>query len=165
MVSLNTIQRILSIWLQHLTKITPLNQTHYSIRSDQLNRVSLIIFYPLQQLLQQAMLLNMVSPSLLMCLTHSIKDLLLNQFGTFTAINKLEVGDGYAAVPYSNVTNLLIGVYKLPELTLSESADNTAKVLTMTGGELVSYWNAPTTFAMVLQKDPVYGEVNHYFKI
>lgn len=88
---------------------------------------------------------------------------LLNQFGTFTAINKLEVGDGYAAVPYSNVTNLLIGVYKLPELTLSESADNTAKVLTMTGGELVSYWNAPTTFAMVLQKDPVYGEVNYYF--
>ena len=75
------------------------------------------------------------------------------------AINKLEVGLGYAAVPYTNVSHLLIAVYKLPELTLSETADNTAKVLTMTGGELVSYWSPSTTFALVIQKDPIYGEV------
>ena len=75
---------------------------------------------------------------------------LLNQFGTFMTLNKLEVNLGYVAVPYSNVTHLLLAVYKLPELTLGETADNAAKVLTMTGGELVKYWSAPTTFALVL---------------
>ncbi|CAD8043970.1 unnamed protein product [Paramecium primaurelia] len=81
----------------------------------------------------------------------TIVPFLLNQYGTMQTLNKLVIGLKHAAVPYYNSSHLMISMYQLPELT-GLGADTKAKMLTITGAEIVKHIASNTQFALVIQK-------------
>ncbi|CAD8135596.1 unnamed protein product [Paramecium octaurelia] len=89
---------------------------------------------------------------------------LLNHYGTMQTLNKFVIGQNHAAVPYYNSSHLMISVYQLPQLT-ALSADATAKMITISGAEIVRHIASNAQFALVIQKPTNQTEPSIYTNI
>ncbi|CAD8142567.1 unnamed protein product [Paramecium octaurelia] len=89
---------------------------------------------------------------------------LLNHYGTMKTLNKFAIGQGHAAVPYYNSSHLMISMYQLPATT-ALGADSTAKMLTISGAEIVKHIASNSQFALVIQKPTNQTEPSIYTNI